>query len=32
VHGDGGIAWLATAFLVGGIGLLGTLRRRDHTA
>ena len=32
VHGDGGIAWLATAFLVGGIGLLGTLRRRGHTA
>ncbi|MBI4932858.1 MAG: hypothetical protein HY828_03200 [Actinobacteria bacterium] len=30
VHG--GVAWLATAFLVGGIGLLGTLRRRDHTA
>jgi LPXTG-motif cell wall-anchored protein len=32
VHGDGGIAWLATAFLVGGIGLVGTLRRRDDTA
>jgi hypothetical protein len=32
VHGDGGIAWLATAFLVGGTGLLGTLRRRDRTA
>jgi hypothetical protein len=30
--GGGGVAWLATAFLVGGIGLLGTLRRRDHTA
>jgi len=25
--GRGGIAQLATAFLVGGIGLLGTLRR-----
>jgi LPXTG-motif cell wall-anchored protein len=24
---DGGIALLATALLVGGIGLLGTLRR-----
>ncbi len=26
--GDGGVALLATAFLVGGVGLLGTLRRR----
>ncbi len=26
--GDGGVAQLATAFLVGGVGLLGTLRRR----
>lgn len=30
--GDGVVAPLATAFLVGGIGLLGTLRRRGHTA
>lgn len=30
--GDGGIAYLATALLVGGIGLLGTLRRRDQLA
>ena len=28
--GDGGAARLATAFLVGGIGLLGTLRRRTR--
>jgi hypothetical protein len=28
--GDGGAARLATAFLVGGIGLLGTLRRRER--
>ena len=30
--GDGGVAYLATALLVGGIGLLGTLRRRDQLA
>ena len=30
--GNGGIAYLATALLVGGIGLLGTLRRRDQPA
>lgn len=28
-RGDGGIAHLATALLVGGVGLLGTLRRRE---
>ncbi len=28
-RGDGGIAQLATALLVGGIGLMGTLRRRE---
>jgi len=28
--GDGGVARFATAFLVGGIGLLGTLRRRER--
>ena len=28
--GDGVVAQLATAFLVGGVGLLGTLRRRQH--
>ena len=28
--GDGGAAYLATALLVGGIGLLGTLRRRGQ--
>ena len=28
--GDGGVAYLATALLVGGIGLLGTLRRRHQ--
>ena len=31
-RGDGSIGYLATAFLVGGIGLLGTLRRRDLNA
>ena len=30
VGGRGGVAQLATAFLVGGIGLLGTLRRRHR--
>ena len=28
--GDGGVAYLATALLVGGVGLLGTLRRRQQ--
>ena len=28
-RGDGAVAYLATALLVGGIGLLGTLRRRE---
>ena len=28
--GDGGVAYLATALLVGGVGLLGTLRRRHQ--
>jgi hypothetical protein len=30
--GDGGVAYLATALLVGGVGLLGTLRRRQQLA
>jgi hypothetical protein len=29
--GDGVVAYLATASLVGGIGLIGTLRRRSAT-
>ena len=29
---DGSVAYFATAFLVGGVGLLGTLRRRDALA
>jgi len=30
--GDGSVAYLATALLVGGVGLLGTLRRRGSLA
>ena len=30
--GAGGVAYLATALLVGGVGLLGTLRRREQLA